>query len=62
MIMAGQSKAQIIDALKVAYEKKELPAIEPGAMSYMMSKDQYLTDHGDHHQGDAVHDRHLQVQ
>jgi hypothetical protein len=49
MIMAGQSKAQIIDALKVAYEKKELPPLEPGAMSYMMSKDQYLTDHGDHH-------------
>ena len=39
---------QIIDAFKVAYEKKELPALEPGGMSYMMSKDQYLTDNGDH--------------
>jgi hypothetical protein len=48
MILAGKSKAQIIDALKAAYEKKELPLLEPGAMSYMMSKDQYLTDHGDH--------------
>jgi hypothetical protein len=49
MILAGKSKAQIIDALKTAYEKKELPPLELGAMSYMMSKDQYLTDHGDHH-------------
>jgi len=48
MILAGKSKAQIIDALKAAYEKKELPPLEPGAMSYMLSKEQYLTD-GDHH-------------
>jgi hypothetical protein len=49
MILAGKSKAEIIDALKAAYEKKELPPLEPGAMSYMMSKDQYLSDTGDHH-------------
>jgi hypothetical protein len=48
MILAGKSKAQVIDALKAAYERKELPLLEPGAMSYMMSKDQYLTDAGDH--------------
>jgi hypothetical protein len=48
MILAAKSKAQVIDALKAAYEKKELPPLEPGAMSYMMSKDQYLTDAGDH--------------
>jgi hypothetical protein len=48
MILGGKSKAQVIDALKAAYEKKELPPLEPGAMSYMMSKDQYLTDAGDH--------------
>ena len=48
MILAGKSKAQVIDALKAAYEKRELPPLEPGAMSYMMSKDQYLTDAGDH--------------
>ena len=48
MILAGESKAQVIDALKAAYEKKELPPLEPGAMSYMMSKDQYLTDAGGH--------------
>ena len=48
MILAGKSKEQVIDALKAAYEKKELPPLESGAMSYMMSKDQYLTDAGDH--------------
>jgi hypothetical protein len=48
MILSGKSKAQVIDALKAAYEKKELPPLEPGAMSYMMSKEQYLTDAGDH--------------
>jgi hypothetical protein len=49
MILGGKSKAQIIDALKAAYERKELPPLEPGAMSYMMSKDQYLTDNDGHH-------------
>jgi len=48
MILAGQSKAQIIEGIK-AFIKQELPPLEPGAMSYMMSKDQYLTDDGDHH-------------
>jgi len=48
MILAGKSKAQMIDALKAAYEKKELPPLEPGAMSYMLSKEQYLSDGGHH--------------
>ena len=48
MILSGKSKAQVIDALKAAYQQKELPPLEPGAMSYMMSKDQYLSDAGDH--------------
>lgn len=30
-------------ALASAFNKKELPALEPGAMSYMMSKQQYLS-------------------
>ena len=47
MVLAGQSKAQIIDGIKT-FVKQELPPLEPGAMSYMMSKEQYLTD-GDHH-------------
>jgi len=48
MVLAGQSKAQIMAGTKAAFDKKELPALEPGAMSYMMSKDAYLTDADDH--------------
>jgi hypothetical protein len=48
MALAGQSKAQIVDGTKAAFEKKELPDPEPGAMSYMMSKAAYLTDADDH--------------
>ncbi len=48
MILAGKSKAQIIDAFNAAYEKKELPPLESGAMCYMMSKEAYLTDADDH--------------
>jgi hypothetical protein len=47
MILAGQSKAQIIDGIKI-FVKQKLPPLEPGAMSYMLSKDQYLTDQGHH--------------
>jgi hypothetical protein len=47
MVLAGQSKAQIMDGIKT-FIKQKLPPLEPGAMAYMMSKDQYLTD-GDHH-------------
>jgi hypothetical protein len=48
MVLAGQTKAEIIDGHKAAFEKGELPGLEPGAMSYMMSKDAYLTDADDH--------------
>ena len=47
MVLAGQSKAQIKEGI-TAFAKKELPALEPGAMTYMMSKSAYLTDGGDH--------------
>jgi hypothetical protein len=47
MVLAGQSKAQIIDGIKT-FIKQELPPLEPGAMCYMMSKEQYLTDNGHH--------------
>ena len=43
MILAGQSKAEIIDGIRI-FMKQELPPLEPGAMSYMMSKDQHLND------------------
>ena len=47
MVLAGQSKAQIINGIKTFITQK-LPPLEPGGMSYMMSKEQYLTDNGRH--------------
>jgi len=38
LILAGRTKAQTDEAIAAAVEKKELPAMEPGAMCYMMSK------------------------
>jgi hypothetical protein len=48
MVLAGLSKAQMIDGTRAAIEKKELPPLEPGAMCYMMSKEAYLTDASRH--------------
>ena len=48
LILAGHSKPEIIAAIKAAVDKKELPPLEPGAISYMMSKSSYLTDGGGH--------------
>jgi len=48
LALAGQSKSQIIDWMKAADAKKDLPDVEPGAMCYMMSKAAYLTDDHDH--------------
>lgn len=48
MALAGASKAQITDAIRTAVAKKELGAPESGSMAYMMSKEAYLTDRGDH--------------
>jgi hypothetical protein len=47
-ILAGRSKAQMFEDIRIGFEKKELPALEPGAMSYMLSKEQYLGDRGKH--------------
>ncbi len=44
LILAGRSKTQVFEAMKAAYDKKELPALEPGAMCYMLSKQQYVSD------------------
>ena len=48
LVLAGRSKAEVIAGLKAAIDKKELPAVEPGTVSYMMSKGSYLTDQGGH--------------
>jgi len=44
LVLAGKSKAEIAAAVASALDKHELPALEPGAMCYMLSKQQYLND------------------
>ena len=48
MVLAGLSKEQIIEKLKAAKAKKEMPPLEPGGLAYMMSKEAYLTDREPH--------------
>jgi hypothetical protein len=48
LLLSGHSKVETIAAIQAAFEKKELPALEPGGVSYMMSKSAYLTDNGNH--------------
>src|SRR6516225_8375557 len=48
LILAGRTKAQMIETIVAAIDKKELPAIEPGAMCYMLSKQGYLSDRDGH--------------
>ena len=48
MVLAGKTKTEIVEGNKAAFERGELPPLESGAMSYMMSKDAYLTDGGHH--------------
>jgi hypothetical protein len=50
MTLAGVTTVkERIAGIQEAYAKKEIPAVEPGAMSYMMSKDAYLTHLGHSH-------------
>jgi len=44
MVLAGWSKAQMIDNIKAGFNNQELPVPEPGAMSYMMSRAGHLND------------------
>jgi len=44
MVLAGLSKAQMINSIKAGFADKELPIPEPGAMCYMMSRAGYLND------------------
>jgi hypothetical protein len=46
LALQGKSRTEIVAATAAALDKKELPALEPGAMCYMMSKQQYLNDRG----------------
>lgn len=44
LVLEGKSKEQIAKVVAAAFDKKELPELEPGAMCYMLSKQQYLGD------------------
>jgi hypothetical protein len=47
LALAGKSKAEIAQAIKSGMDSKKLPTeLGPNAMSYMMSKNQYLSDDG----------------
>ena len=46
LVLAGKSKQELVQTITSALDKKELPTLEPGAMCYMLSKQQYLNDAG----------------
>jgi len=48
LILAGRTKAEMVEAIVAAIDKRELPAMEPGAMCYMLSKQGYLSDRDGH--------------
>ena len=48
LVIAGQSKEQIKKAIEAALAAKQLPPLEPGAMSYMMSKQGFLDEQAGH--------------
>ena len=46
LVLAGKSRTDIAAITAAELDKKELPALAPGSMCYMMSKQQYLNDRG----------------
>jgi hypothetical protein len=48
LVLSGRSKEQMAEDIKVAFDKKELPALESGAMCYMLSRQAYLSDTDPH--------------
>ena len=44
LVLAGRTKPEMIAAIKEDIEKHTLPPLEAGALTYMMSKQQYLND------------------
>lgn len=46
LVLAGKSNTEVARAIAAAFDNKELPALEPGSMCYMLSKQQYLQDAG----------------
>ena|SRR5882672_2367467 len=48
LILAGKSKTQTFDAIKAAFDKKELSEPESGAMCFMLSKQGFVSDRDGH--------------
>jgi hypothetical protein len=48
LILSGLTKAQMVENIQAQLTASLLPMPEPGAMSYMLSKNQYLGDAGGH--------------
>ena len=46
LVLSGRSKEAMAEAIKAAFDNKELPAMGPGAMCYMLSKQGVLNDQG----------------
>ena len=44
LVLAGRTKPEMAAAIKNGIEKHTLPPLEAGALTYMMSKEQYLND------------------
>lgn len=44
LVLDGKSRQEIAQALVLAFNRKELPTLAPGAMSYMMSRQQHIGD------------------
>ena len=44
LALKGMAKAQIGESMKASLDSNQIPLPEPGAMSYMLSKDGYLGD------------------
>jgi hypothetical protein len=48
LALAGKSKVEMEESMKAEIEKGKLPALEPGAMAYMLSKQGHLNDRAGH--------------
>jgi hypothetical protein len=44
LVLAGRTKTQMFAEISAAFDKKEFPALEAGAMCFMLSKQGYLGD------------------
>jgi hypothetical protein len=48
LVLGGRSASRMAEDIKTAFDKKELPTLESGAMCYMLSKQGYLSDSDGH--------------